>query len=73
MEVDFLICKQSVTNRHNICPIEVKSSTHYTLTSLNKYKAKYGKYTGQAYVLHNKDYEEKGGIIYLPLYMAYLL
>ncbi len=73
MEVDFLIRKKIATSRHNICPIEVKSSAHYTLTSLNKYKTKYSMYTGQPYVLHNKDFEEKNGIVYLPLYMAYFL
>ena len=32
MEIDFLIAKNKVTSRHNISPIEVKSSTRYTLT-----------------------------------------
>ena len=41
MEIDFLIQKPTISNRHNISPIEVKSSTRYTLTSLGKFMKKY--------------------------------
>ena len=44
MEQDFLITKNTVTSRHNISPIEVKSSIRYTLTSLMKCINKYGQY-----------------------------
>lgn len=37
MEIDFLVAKSKITNRHNISPIEVKSSKNYTLTSLKKF------------------------------------
>lgn len=73
MEIDFLIRKEKVTSRHNICPIEVKSSARYTLTSLEKYDRKFHEYLGQSYVLHSKDLEIKDRIVYLPLYMAGLL
>jgi Predicted ATPase (AAA+ superfamily) len=73
MEIDFLIRKKTATSRHNICPVEVKSSSHYTLSSLNKYRKKYQDYTDVSYVVHTNDYEEKDGIVYLPLYMAYCL
>lgn len=73
MEIDFLIHKANVTSRHNICPIEVKSSTRYSLKSLEKYNKKFNNYLSQSYVLHTKDMEIKDGIIYLPLYMAGLL
>lgn len=73
MEIDFLIRKANVTSRHNICPIEVKSSTRYSLKSLEKYNKKFNNYLSQSYVLHTKDIEIKDGIIYLPLYMAGLL
>lgn len=73
MEIDFLIRKEKVTSRHNICPIEVKSSPRYTLTSLEKYKKKFHNYLGQSYILHSKDLEIKDDFIYLPLYMAGLL
>ncbi|MDE6342582.1 MAG: ATP-binding protein [Muribaculaceae bacterium] len=73
MEIDFLIRKEKVTSRHNICPIEVKSSPRYTLASLEKYNKKYHNYLGQSYILHSKDVEIKDGFVYLPLYMAGLL
>lgn len=73
MEIDFLIAKSKVGNRHNISPIEVKSGKNYTLTSLKKFKAKYAQQTHIAYVLHTGDLKENDGIVYLPLYMAALL
>lgn len=73
MEIDFLIGKGKITARHNISPIEVKSSTRYTLTSLKKCIAKYGSYLSTAYVIHPADLKEEDNIIYLPLYMCPLL
>ncbi len=73
MEIDFLIRKKNVTSRHNICPIEVKSSARYSLKSLEKYMKKFRNYLGTSYVLHSGDVEKKDGIIYLPLYMAGLI
>lgn len=73
MEIDFLISKPVITSRHNISPIEVKSSTRYTLSSLRKCIEKYGSYLSTPYVLHSKDLEIKEGIVFLPLYMTPLL
>ena len=73
MEIDFLIGKGKITARHNISPIEVKSSARYTLTSLKKCIAKYGSYLSTAYVIHTADLKEEDNIIYLPLYMCPLL
>lgn len=73
MEIDFLISKPVITNRHNISPIEVKSGKRFTTTSLNKLYAKYGPMLAEAYVLHMGDVETEGQIVYLPLYMAGLL
>jgi len=73
MEIDFLVTKREVTDRHNIWAIEVKSGKRYTLNSLNKFKRKFA---GQLYmpcVLHTLDLEQKDGVLYLPLYMAGLL
>ena len=70
MQVDFLIQKEVVTSRHNISPIEVKSSTGYTLTSIQKCIKKFGQYLSTPYVLHTKDVELKDGLVYLPLYMT---
>ena len=73
MQIDFLIQKEVVTSRHNISPIEVKSGTNYTLTSINKCIKKFGQYLSTPYVLHTKDVEIKDGLVYLPLYMTPLL
>jgi len=73
MQVDFLIQKEEVTSRHNISPIEVKSGTNYTLTSIKKCIKKFGQYLSTPYVLHPKDVEIKDGLVYLPLYMTPLL
>ena len=73
MEIDFLIQKPTITSRHNISPIEVKSSKRYTLTSLNKSIKKYGSYLSTPYVLHAADLKIEDGIEFLPLYMTSLL
>lgn len=73
MEIDFLVRKPSVTSRHNISPIEVKSSSHYALASLEKCISKYREYLSTPYVIHSGDYAEKDGITYLPLYMTMCL
>lgn len=73
MELDFLITRGSITTRHNISPIEVKSSNRYTLCSLKKCIKKYGDYLATPYVLHTADLKTEAGIIYLPLYMAEML
>lgn len=73
MEIDFLIAKPTITSRHNISPIEVKSGKSYTLASLRKCIAKYGQQLSTPYVLHDKDLKKDGDILYLPLYMTPLL
>ena len=73
MEIDFLIAKSKITTRHNISPIEVKSSVRYTLTSLRKCIAKYGSCLSTAYVIHPADLKEEDNIVFLPLYMCPLL
>lgn len=70
MEIDFLIEKGKLTNAHNISPIEVKSSTNYTISSLQKFRTKFQKQLATPYVLHCQDLAEKDGITYLPVYMA---
>lgn len=70
MEIDFLISKKSITSRHNIIPIEVKSGERYTLSSLRKCIDKFGSYITSPTVIHDKDLAEKDGILYLPFYMT---
>ena len=73
MEIDFLIAKNKVTSRHNISPIEVKSSTRYTLTSLRKCISKYNSFLAKPYVIHTADLKEGENILFLPVYMVPLL
>lgn len=73
MEIDFLVRKPDLTNRHNICPIEVKSTQRYTLKSLAKFKQKFKEYVATSYVIHSGTLKIENDIVYLPLYMTELL
>ena len=68
MEIDFLI---KINNK--ISPIEVKSSAYRAHSSLDKFKTKFSKYLGDAYILYTKDIMIKEGVIHLPIYMAMLI
>ena len=70
MEIDFLIRKKDVSSRHNISPIEVKSSSRYRLSSLEKFSNKFSNYLSQSIVFHTGDLEHRDGTLFLPLYMA---
>ena len=73
MEIDFLVEKSTLTNAHNICPIEVKTGKNYTLSSLKKFRQKFTKQLATPYVVHYQDYKEVDGIVYLPIYMVPML
>jgi len=70
MEIDFLIAKSKVSSRHNISPIEVKSSKNYTLSSIRKFKKKYKSQLHTPFVLHTSDLKIEDGIVFLPIYMT---
>ena len=70
MEIDFLIAKSTISSRHNISPIEVKSSKNYTLTSIRKFRNKYHSMLHTPYVVHINDLKVEDGIVYLPVYMT---
>lgn len=65
MEIDFLIMENG-----KICPIEVKSSSYLTHSSLDKFANKFKGRIGRSYILYTKDIDVKDGIVCLPLYMA---
>lgn len=73
MEIDFLITKSKITNRHNISPIEVKSNKRYTLTSLKKFIRRFSDQLDTPIVLHTGELKGEDGITYLPVYMTCLL
>lgn len=64
-EVDFL-----VRNGKKIDPIEVKSSSYSSHTSLDYLMKTYSKTLGQPYILYSKDLKKDGNVLFLPLYMA---
>lgn len=78
IEIDFLIASEPATDgkvigKRKICPIEVKSSAYRVHSSLDKFRSKFSKKLGDAYVLYPKDVMIKDGVIHLPLYMAMFL
>ena len=71
MEIDFLIRKEPVTSRHNIIPIEAKSSTGYTITSLQKCVRKFGEFITMPTVIHSSDSRmDDNQIRYIPVYFT---
>ena len=71
MEIDFLIRKEPVTSRHNIIPIEVKSSTGYTIASLQKCVRKFGEFITLPTVIHTSDCRtDENSIRYVPVYFT---
>ena len=68
MEIDFLVSKDGKIN-----PIEVKSSAYKAHSSLDKFRKKFGKHLGQAYILYQKDVLVKDDVIHLPIYMSMFL
>lgn len=73
MEIDFLISKGKITSKHNVSPIEVKSSKRNTFSSLKKFINKYSDEVDKPYVLYTGDFKMEDDIVYLPVYMAGLL
>ena len=73
MEIDFLVEKPTLTNAHNICPVEVKSGKNYTFSSIEKFRKKYPEQVYIPYIVHCQDYREENGYRYLPIYMTPLL
>lgn len=68
MEIDFL-----VTEGKTIAPIEVKSGSYRSHSSLDKFRKKFSRKIGRSYVLYTKDIMIKDDIVHLPVYMAMCL
>ena len=60
-EIDFLLSR---SNR--ICPVEVKSSSYLTHTSLDKFYEKYHSRISTRYLVYPKDYRKDGDILCIP-------
>lgn len=72
IEIDFLISNNSKL-KYRIYPIEVKSGTNYSITSLQSFREKFKSRIGECYVIHPRNLTIKDGIICLPAYMAAFL
>lgn len=68
MEIDFL-----TTRGIKVCPIEVKSGKYRAHASLDRLVAKFGRSLGKRYVVCGGVFEQEGGLVYLPAYMAHCL
>ena len=69
VEIDFLISNNSKT-RYRMFPIEVKSSSKYSMDSLNRFREKFKSRIGGCFVIHPRNLQEKDGILFLPPYMT---
>lgn len=64
-EIDFLV-SQGI----KVSAIEVKSSGTGKHESISEFQKKYSGNIKECYIISQKDYEEKDGIVYLPVYLA---
>ncbi len=72
MEIDFIISNNNKT-KYKIYPIEVKSSSRYSTTSLLRFREKYKSRIGGCYIIHPRSLVEKDGILCIPPYMTICL
>ncbi len=70
IEIDFLLSNESKT-KFKIMPIEVKSSTNYSATSLGKFSGIYKSRIGESYIIHPKNLSVADGVVKIPPYMFF--
>ena len=70
MEIDFLLDKSTLTRRHNVSPVEVKSGANVSHASLDKFRVKFRSNLTEPFLLSDRDVKVVNGITYLPLYMT---
>jgi len=68
VEIDFIISNESKMS-YRIIPVEVKSSKNYTTTSLDQFRALFGKRIAESYIVHPKNYSREKDIVKYPAYM----
>ena len=73
MEIDFLLDKPTLSRRHNVSPVEVKSGANLTHSSMDKFIRKFRNCLSEKFLLSDRDLYRDNGITYIPLYMAPLL
>ena len=67
-EVDFLLSRGA-----KICPLEVKSSSYKSHSSLDAFSAKFSSRISKRYVVYTKALRHDGETILLPIYMLGLI
>lgn len=72
IEIDFILSNNSKL-KYKIYPIEVKSGSKYTTTSLLRFKEKFGNRIGESYIIHPKNLMVKDDIMCIPPYMVMML
>ncbi len=73
MEIDFLLRKSTITNKHNVYAVEVKSTQRYTTSSLDKFQHKFSANLHTPVIVHTADLKVQDGVLFLPIYMTPLL
>ena len=66
-----MVARSSGTSR--VVPLEVKSGSHFSTKSLDKFAALYAGRVGTQIVLSPKELRVEGDRQFLPLYMAHLV
>ena len=69
MEIDFLIAKSGIGNRHNISALEVKKTKRITTVSLDKFRNKFADRLARSYIVHAGAYSDGEGAFRIPVYM----
>lgn len=64
-EIDFLL-----PHSHKILALEVKSSGYKSHRSLDAFYSKFSNRIEKEYLIYNKEYMERDGIVYLPIYFV---
>ena len=72
IEIDFVLSNNSKL-KYKIYPIEVKSGTKYTTTSLLRFQEKFKNRIGESYVIHPRNLIVKDEIVCIPPYMVMML
>ena len=70
IEIDFLLSNDSKVN-FRIMPLEVKSSTNYSASSLGEFSKMYKRRISESYIIHPKNLSVPGEVTKIPPYMFF--
>ena len=70
IEIDFLLSNESKT-KFKIIPLEVKSGSNYSTTSLKKFSDIYNQRISKSFIIHPKTFSETADVIKIPPYMFF--